>query len=110
MGFRVWHVHNHALQDVSRLTKTVDRVLAWDRAAPNPDRDRAKTKEIEKQIEAVYSDLRRNSDEAVANMAGVEEKAKAQAAQMEIDAKIASWAKQCRDHAVDSPGVPFTPR
>ena len=51
-------INNHALQDIPRFLRTLDRVLEWDRDTPNPYRGRNKSEKEEKQIELIYTGLR----------------------------------------------------
>ncbi|MDR1277108.1 MAG: hypothetical protein LBL72_12155 [Candidatus Accumulibacter sp.] len=50
-------INNYAFQDVSNLGRILDRVLEWDKATPNPYRNRPKTDAINKQLEQVYAGL-----------------------------------------------------
>lgn len=51
-------INSYAFQDVSKLDRTLNRVLEWDRKTPNPYRAKAKSKEIDRKIEQIYAGLR----------------------------------------------------
>lgn len=75
-------INNHAFQDVLKLDRQLERVLAWDRSTPNPLRERPRSPDVEAQIRKVYASfddmrakLRTEKDE-------IEKKAKAAAPEM----------------------------
>lgn len=76
-------INNYAFQDVGRLDRTLERVLAWDKTAPNPYRERSRTSEAEAAIEKVYAGLRDLRAKIAAEKADIEQQARAAAPEME---------------------------
>lgn len=76
-------INSYAFQDVSKLERTLDRVLEWDRKTPNPYRGSARSKEIDRQIEQVYSGLRDLKAKLASEKADVERKARLTAPDIE---------------------------
>jgi len=48
-------INNYAFQDTSKLIRTLNRVLDWDKKTVNPHRDRPKTDSTEVQIRKIYT-------------------------------------------------------
>lgn len=57
-------INNYAFQDVTKLDRTLDHVLQWDRKTPNSYRKRAKTEDQTRQIAQVYSGVGRPEGKA----------------------------------------------
>jgi hypothetical protein len=76
-------INNYAFQNVARFDRIIDRVLLWDKTAPNPWKERAKTQDIEANIEKVYSGIRDFRKKLSAEKDDIEQNAKAAAPQME---------------------------
>jgi hypothetical protein len=51
-------INNYGFSDVTRMQRTIERVLAWDKATANPFRERPQTPEQRAQVTAIYSGLR----------------------------------------------------
>lgn len=51
-------INNYAFQNLTNLDRILDRVLEWDRKAPNPDRDQARSADTDAQIKQIYTGLR----------------------------------------------------
>jgi hypothetical protein len=69
-------INNYAFQDISNLGRILDRVLEWDKATPNPYRDRPKTDTIDSQLEQVYAGLNNLRAKIAAEKEDMEAKAR----------------------------------
>ena len=76
-------INNYAFQDVRNLDRIIERVLEWDRATPNPLRDRPRSRDVEANLEKVYSGIRDLRSKLVAEKDDFEQKARAAAPQIE---------------------------
>lgn len=47
-------INNYAFQDTSNLNRILDRVLEWDKKTENPFREKARARNLEKQMDQVY--------------------------------------------------------
>ena len=50
-------INNYAFQDVAKLERIIDDVLAWDKATPNPYRAKVTSPEAEAKVRKVYAGL-----------------------------------------------------
>lgn len=87
-------INNYAFQDVSNFGRILDRVLEWDKKAPNPFHDKARSESIDKQIEQVYSGFRELKAKLVAEKDDMERKARLAAPEM--DRMYADFGNRCR--------------
>ena len=76
-------INSYAFQNVSNLDRILDRVLEWDRRAPNPYRGRARSAESDKQIEQIYTSLRELKAKLVADRENLERGARLAAPEIE---------------------------
>lgn len=76
-------INNYAFHDVAKLDRQLARVLEWDRNTPNPLRESARTGDIDAKIEKIYSDFRDLRLKLLAERGDLEQKAKAEAVQIE---------------------------
>jgi hypothetical protein len=76
-------INNYAFQDVTKLNRILDQVLVWDKIAENPWREKAKPKDVEEQIEKVYSGFRDLKEKLLTEKDDLEQKARLAAPQME---------------------------
>ncbi|MBK9445061.1 MAG: hypothetical protein IPO00_02530 [Betaproteobacteria bacterium] len=76
-------INNYAFQDVRKLNQVIDRVLEWDTAAPNPFREKPRSREVEASLEKVYSGIRDLKEKLSTERVDDEQKAKSEAQQME---------------------------
>lgn len=76
-------INNHALQDVTKLGQTIDQVLVWDRTSSNPFSERTLSKEVEADIEKVYTGIRNFKAKLLAEKDDLEQKARAAAPQFD---------------------------
>lgn len=95
-------INNYAFQDVSNLDRILDRVLEWDKKAPNPLRDKARSESVNKQIEQVYSGLRDLKAKIAIERDDLERKARLAAP--EVERMYAEAGNRCRQTV--QPGAP----
>lgn len=76
-------VLNYAFQDIANYCRILDRVLEWDKKAPNPFRERPQSESVKKQIEQIYVGLRDYKTKLVAEKSDIEDKAKKAAPSIE---------------------------
>ena len=76
-------INNYGFQDVSRLDRQLERVLAWDRATPNPLREKSPEPKTQLRIDQVYTGFRELRARLQREEVELEAQAKAAAAQME---------------------------
>lgn len=76
-------INNYALQDVTKLDRILDQVLAWDKSSPNPFREKAQPPDVAANLEKVYSGIRDLKAKLGAEKDELEQKAKAAAPQLE---------------------------
>jgi len=86
-------IMNHAYQDIDRLGRTFDEVLAWDRATPDPARGKVGFGEVEAKIDAVYSALADHRARLEADREALERSARAEAPALR--ARYAQIQKPC---------------
>lgn len=86
-------IMNHAYQDIDRLGRTFDEVLAWDRATPDPARAKVGSGEVEAKIDAIYSALADHRAKLVADREALERTARAEAPALR--ARYAQIQKPC---------------
>ena len=97
-------INNYAFQDVSRLGRILDRVLEWDKATPNPYRDRLRSDTIDSQLEQVYAGFRNLKRKMVAEKADLEAKARKAAPEIEQTYSVKN-NPHCRAGQVDPANV-----
>ncbi len=88
-------INNYAFQDVQKLTRILNNVLDWDRAAPNPLRDVTIAADSTAQVEAVYSGFRELQRLLVTSKEELEGKAREAAPAMDRRTEEAR-AQACR--------------
>lgn len=88
-------INNYAFQDVVRLDRIIDKVILWDKTAPNPLRSKAQPKDIEAKLEKIYAGLRDLKAKLPLEKADLERKAKLEAPQMELQS-VQSRVRPCR--------------
>lgn len=76
-------INNFAFQDVSRLDRTIDRVIEWDRSAPNRYRGGPKTERGEEQVAQMYAGLDELKAKLVKDKEELERQARAAAPEIE---------------------------
>jgi hypothetical protein len=76
-------INSYAFQDVSKLDRTLDRVLEWDRTTPNPYRAKPRSAAVERQIEQIYAGLRDMKVTLVSGKDDLERNARLTAPEME---------------------------
>jgi hypothetical protein len=86
-------IMNHAYQDIERLGRTFDEVLAWDRATPDPARAKVGSGEVEAKIDAVYSALADHRARLAADREALERTAREEAPALR--ARYAQIQKPC---------------
>ena len=94
-------INNHAFQDARELNRVIDRVLEWDKATPNPLREKRRTGDIEGDLEKVYSGLRDMKAKLLAEKDDIEQKARDTAPEV---AQLARRSRLCQ------PGEPTVPK
>lgn len=72
-------INNHAFQDVQKLDRLLERVLAWDQATPNPHRQSSLSAEAAAGIEKVYTGFRDLRTKMLAEKDDIEKRARAEA-------------------------------
>lgn len=77
-------INNYAFQDTIKLSNTLDRVLEWDIATPNPLRQLARSPEMEARLKNVYSGMADLKAKLVAEKSALESAARQGAQQAEI--------------------------
>ncbi|TAK89898.1 MAG: hypothetical protein EPO06_10830 [Burkholderiaceae bacterium] len=77
-------INNYAFQDVEKLNRILDTVLAWDKTAPNPFRNKNQPKDIEAKLEKVYSGFYDLKVKLSTEREALEQAAKLAAPQMEL--------------------------
>lgn len=88
-------INNYAFQDVRKLDRIIDRVLEWDKTAPNPFREKSRTRDIEVNLEKVYSGLHDLKVKLVTEKDDIEQKARAAAPQIG-QMSLQSKTRPCR--------------
>jgi hypothetical protein len=76
-------INSYAFQDVSKLDRTLDRVLEWDRTTPNPYREKPRSAAVERQIDQVYAGLLDMKVKLVSGKDDLERNARLTAPEME---------------------------
>lgn len=93
-------INNYAFQNVGNFRRILDRVLEWDKTAPNSFRERSHSEAEEQKIAAVYAGMHDLRVKIVAEQADLE--AKARKAAPEIESMYAAKNNpQCRAGQVD---------
>lgn len=72
-------INNYAFQDVSKFDETLDRVIEWDRTAPNRYRERVKAEDAEEQVAQLYAGLDELKAKLVSDKQELERQARASA-------------------------------
>jgi hypothetical protein len=89
-------INNYAFQDVDRFDRTLDRVLAWDKATPNPYSDRLNV-QTAKQVEQIYTGFRDFRVKLAANKQDNEQQARMAAPGILNAYTQASAASRCAE-------------
>lgn len=72
-------INGYAFQDISKLDRLMDRVLEWDRTTPYPREALPRSKDIDSQIEKIYSNFDDIRTRLLADKEKLERQAKEQA-------------------------------
>lgn len=72
-------INNFAFQDVSGLDRTINRVIDWDRSAPNRYREGARTESAEEQVAQIYAGLDQLKAKLITDKEELERQARAAA-------------------------------
>jgi len=93
-------INNYAFQDVPNLNRILERVLEWDKTAPNSFRERPHSEAEEQKIASIYAGMHDLQGKIIAEQTDLE--AKARKAAPEIERMYAAKNNpQCRAGQVD---------
>ena len=95
-------VNSYAFQDTSKLNRTLDRVLDWDKKTPNPLREKAKSESVSQQVEKVYEGFHDLKSKLSTEKVALESEAKKQASQYDQMMKYSSFCSKSRIVAEDT--------
>lgn len=88
-------INNYAFQDVKKLDRILEQVLAWDKISPNPLVPKGLSADATSRLDAVYSGFRDLRIKLASDAAEIERKAKEAAPPMEQIAAL-NRAKACK--------------
>lgn len=92
-------INNYALQNVANFQRILAQVLEWDKASPNPFRERPRSDLEEKQLATLYAGLRDFQAKLSSERTDIEAKARIAAPQIERMSSVPN--PQCRPGQVD---------
>lgn len=93
-------INNYALQDTTRFTQTLDRVLEWDQKTVNPYRDKPQTEANKNEITKIYDGMRELKAKVSADKEKYETQARKNALQIE-QAYTGAFKTQCQSGQLD---------
>lgn len=90
-------INNYAFQDTMKLSNTLDRILEWDSATPNPLRQLVKSPEMEVRLKKVYTGIADLKAKLAAEKDALESSARQAAQQVELMNQAV--ARECKREA-----------